>query len=128
MVLYQVAIVFGNWLALQVWPVWGSLENFAADVLPAAGFMNDPLLRALGLWVVKSITAILNYLPIFFLLFSLIAVLEDSGYMPRMAFILDRLFRRFGLHGQSTLPMILGGVYIGGCAIPGVLADRKSVV
>ncbi|WP_316899572.1 ferrous iron transport protein B [Pseudodesulfovibrio indicus] len=124
MVLYQVAIVFGNWLALQVWPAWGALEDFAADVLPAAGFMDDPLLRALGLWVVKSTTAILNYLPIFFLLFSLIAILEDSGYMPRMAFILDRLFRRFGLHGQSTLPMILGGVYVGGCAIPGVMATK----
>jgi len=124
MLLYQVAIVFGNWLALQVWPVWGAVEKFSADVLPAAGFINDPLLRALGLWVVKSTTAILNYLPIFFLLFSLIAVLEDSGYMPRMAFILDRLFRRFGLHGQSTLPMILGGVYVGGCAIPGVMATK----
>ena len=124
MVLYQVAIVFGNWLALQFWPVWGAVENFAADVLPAAGFMDDPLLRALGIWVVKSTTAILNYLPIFFLLFSLIAILEDSGYMPRMAFILDRLFRRFGLHGQSTLPMILGGVYVGGCAIPGVMATK----
>lgn len=124
MVLYQVAIVFGNWLALQVWPVWGSLENFAAEILPAAGFVEDPLLRALGLWVVKSTTAILNYLPIFLLLFSLIAILEDSGYMPRMAFILDRLFRRFGLHGQSTLPMILGGVYVGGCAIPAVMATK----
>jgi len=124
MILYQVAIVFGNWLALQVWPVWGAVENFAAEVLPSAGFMNDPLLRALGLWVVKSTTAILNYLPIFFLLFGLIAILEDSGYMPRMAFILDRLFRRFGLHGQSTLPMILGGVYVGGCAIPGVMATK----
>jgi ferrous iron transport protein B len=124
MLLYQVAIVFGNWLALQVWPVWGALESFAADVLPAAGFIDDPLLRALGLWVVKSTTAILNYLPIFLLLFSLIAILEDSGYMPRMAFILDRLFRRFGLHGQSTLPMILGGVYVGGCAIPGVMATK----
>ena len=124
MVLYQVAIVFGNWLALQAWPMWGAIENFAADVLPSAGFTSDPLLRALGLWVVKSTTAILNYLPIFFLLFSLIAILEDSGYMPRMAFILDRLFRRFGLHGQSTLPMILGGVYVGGCAIPGVMATK----
>ncbi|QJB56948.1 ferrous iron transport protein B [Pseudodesulfovibrio sp. zrk46] len=124
MVLYQVAIVFGNWLALQAWPIWGAIENFAAEVLPAAGFVDDPLLRALGLWVVKSTTAILNYLPIFFLLFSLIAILEDSGYMPRMAFILDRLFRRFGLHGQSTLPMILGGVYVGGCAIPGVMATK----
>ncbi|MBG0789203.1 MAG: ferrous iron transport protein B [Desulfovibrionaceae bacterium] len=124
MALYQVAIVFGNWLALQAWPIWGAVEDFSADVLPAAGFTSDPLLRALGLWVVKSTTAILNYLPIFFLLFSLIAILEDSGYMPRMAFILDRLFRRFGLHGQSTLPMILGGVYVGGCAIPGVMATK----
>lgn len=124
MVLYQVAIVFGNWLALQAWPLWGAVESFAADVLPPAGFVDDPLLRSLGIWVVKSTTAILNYLPIFFLLFTLIAVLEDSGYMPRMAFILDRLFRRFGLHGQSTLPMILGGVYVGGCAIPGVMATK----
>ena len=123
-ILYQVSIVFGNWLALQVWPVWGGVESFAEEVLPAAGFMDDPLLRALGLWVIKSTTAILNYLPIFFLLFGLIAILEDSGYMPRMAFILDRLFRRFGLHGQSTLPMILGGVYVGGCAIPGVMATK----
>jgi ferrous iron transport protein B len=123
-VLYEVSIVFGNWLALQAWPLWGALESFFADILPQAGFLNDPLLRSLGLWVVKSLTAILNYLPIFFLLFSLIAVLEDSGYMPRMAFILDRLFRRFGLHGQSTLPLILGGVYVGGCAIPGVMATK----
>ncbi|CCH50169.1 ferrous iron transport protein B [Pseudodesulfovibrio piezophilus] len=124
MVLYEVSIVFGGWLAQKVWPLWGGLENFAASVLPAPGFMVDPLLRALAQWVVKSTTAILNYLPIFFLLFSLIAALEDSGYMPRMAFILDRLFRRFGLHGQSTLPMILGGVYVGGCAIPGVMATK----
>lgn len=124
LVLYQISIVFGGWLAQKVWPVWGSLETFASDVLPQAGFMTDPLLRALGEWVVKSTTAILNYLPIFLLLFSLIAILEDSGYMPRMAFILDRLFRRFGLHGQSTLPMILGGVYVGGCAIPGVMATK----
>ena len=124
MVLYQVAIVFGNWLALQMWPLWGALEKLAEGVLPAAGFFEDPLVSSLGMWVVKSTTAILNYLPIFFLLFSLIAILEDSGYMPRMAFILDRLFRRFGLHGQSTLPLILGGVYVGGCAIPGVMATK----
>lgn len=122
--LYEVSIVFGGWLAVQVWPVWGSLESLCAQILPAPGFLEDPLLRSLGLWTVKSLTAILNYLPIFFLLFALIAVLEDSGYMPRMAFILDRLFRRFGLHGQSTLPLILGGVYVGGCAIPAVMATK----
>lgn len=123
-ILYEVSIVFGNWLALKAWPMWGAIEAFTADVLPDAGFLEDPLLRSLGIWTVKSITAILNYLPIFFLLFSLIAILEDSGYMPRMAFILDRLFRRFGLHGQSTLPLILGGVYVGGCAIPAVMATK----
>lgn len=124
LVLYQISIVFGGWVALKVWPVWGSIESFTAEILPQADFLSEPLLRSLGIWVVKSATAILNYLPIFFLLFSLIAILEDSGYMPRMAFILDRLFRRFGLHGQSTLPLILGGVYVGGCAIPGVMATK----
>lgn len=124
LLLYEISIVFGNWLALQAWPIWGAIEAFTAEVLPAAGFLEDPLLRSLGIWVVKSATAILNYLPIFFLLFSLIAILEDSGYMPRMAFILDRLFRKFGLHGQSTLPLILGGVYVGGCAIPAVMATK----
>jgi len=122
--LYQISIVFGGWVASQVWPAWGALESLAEGLLPGAGFLDDPLLRSLGLWTVKSVTAILNYLPIFFLLFSLIAILEDSGYMPRMAFILDRLFRRFGLHGQSTLPLILGGVYVGGCAIPAVMATK----
>ncbi|MFH1914535.1 MAG: ferrous iron transport protein B [Pseudomonadota bacterium] len=122
--LYQVSIVFGGWLAAEVWPLWGGIETFVSDLLPAAGFAEDPLVRSLGEWVVKSMTAILNYLPIFLLLFAFIAAMEDSGYMPRMAFILDRLFRRFGLHGQSTLPMILGGVYVGGCAIPGVMATK----
>ncbi|MUM78683.1 ferrous iron transport protein B [Pseudodesulfovibrio sp. F-1] len=122
--LYQVSIVFGGWLAVEVWPLWGGIENLVSDLLPEAGFIEDPLVRSLGEWVVKSMTAILNYLPIFILLFAFIAALEDSGYMPRMAFILDRLFRRFGLHGQSTLPMILGGVYVGGCAIPGVMATK----
>jgi ferrous iron transport protein B len=73
---------------------------------------------------VDSINALLNYIPIFFILFGLIAILEDSGYMPRMAFIMDRLFSRFGLHGQSTLPMVLGGIYVGGCAVPGVMSCK----
>ncbi|WP_288907410.1 ferrous iron transport protein B [uncultured Desulfovibrio sp.] len=124
LVLYEVAIVYGGDLAAMIWPLWDGAQNFLAGFLPAPGFLEDPPLRALGLWAMKSVTAILNYLPIFFLLFALIAIMEDSGYMPRMAFILDRAFRRFGLHGQSTLPLILGGVYVGGCAIPAVMATR----
>jgi len=51
-------------------------------------------------------------------------IMEDVGYMPRMAFILDRVFKRFGLHGQSTLPFVLGGAMVGGCAVPGVMATK----
>ena len=122
--LYQISIVYGGDLAARIWPLWAKGQNYLTVLLPEAGFLEDPLLYSLGLWVMKSIAAILNYLPIFLLLFALIAILEDSGYMPRMAFLLDRLFRRFGLHGQSTLPLILGGVYVGGCAIPAVMATR----
>lgn len=123
-VLYQISIVFGSDVAAYVWPFWSNLQLFLTSLLPEPGFVQDPALLGLGVWVMTSIAAILNYLPIFFLLFSFIAILEDSGYMPRMAFILDRAFRRFGLHGQSTLPLILGGVYVGGCAIPAVMATK----
>ncbi|MGE4505747.1 MAG: ferrous iron transport protein B [Desulfovibrionaceae bacterium] len=137
--LYEISVVWGGEVAGWFWGAdvsvlgfklpfhfygWNDIEALAESLLPAPGALADPLIRSLGQWVVKSITAILNYLPIFLILFALIAALEDSGYMPRMAFILDRLFRRFGLHGQSTLPMILGGVYVGGCAIPGVMATK----
>ncbi|MFC2594457.1 MAG: nucleoside recognition domain-containing protein, partial [Fretibacterium sp.] len=76
------------------------------------------------LWIVDNLNALFNYIPIFFILFALIAVLEDSGYMPRIAFVLDRILSRFGLHGQSTLPMILGGVVLGGCSVPAVMATK----
>ena len=88
------------------------------------GFVMDPALRDLILWLMDSVNALLNYVPIFLILFAYIAFLEDLGYMPRMAFLLDAFFRRFGLHGQSTLPLVLGGVYVGGCAVPGVMACR----
>ena len=82
------------------------------------------MLREFVLWIVDNLNALFNYIPIFFILFALIAVLEDSGYMPRIAFVLDRILSRFGLHGQSTLPMILGGVVLGGCAVPAVMATK----
>lgn len=121
---YHASVTFGNYLAAEAWPIWARLEVFAANLLPAQGFLHDSLLTSLGVWVVKSTTAVLNYLPIFLIMFSLVAILEDSGYLARIAFVLDRIFRIFGLHGQSTLPLILGGVYVGGCAIPGVMATK----
>lgn len=122
--LYQVAIGVGDGLGEDLRGALSAAEDWAGAMLPPQGFLEDPLLRSLGIWTVQGVTSILGYLPVFLLLFSFIAILEDSGYMPRMAFLLDRLFRRFGLHGQSTLPLILGGVYLGGCAIPAIMSTR----
>jgi ferrous iron transport protein B len=123
-VLYQVSIVWGYRLTNYTWPLLAGLKTFVSGFLPPAGLLEDPMLRSLGLWFMDSINALLNYIPIFFLLFFCVAFLEDTGYMPRMAFILDRLFRSYGLHGQSTLPMVLAGVYLGGCCVPGVMACK----
>lgn len=122
--IYHTAIVQGYELTHYTWPILAGLRNLAADWLPAAGFIDDPLTRSFGLWLIDSINTLLNYVPIFLILFALIAILEDSGYMARIAFILDRVLHRFGLHGQSTLPLILGGVFAGGCAVPGVMATK----
>jgi ferrous iron transport protein B len=117
-VIYQLSIVKGYDLTQYWWPILARLRAFAAGILPDAGMLQDPYVRAMGLWMVDSANALLNYIPIFLILFALIAILEDSGYMARIAFILDKLFHSFGLHGQSTLPYILGGVFAGGCAVP----------
>ncbi|WP_028315286.1 ferrous iron transport protein B [Desulfatibacillum aliphaticivorans] len=122
--LYYLAIVQGYNLTNYTWPLLAKLRSLAESLTPAPGFIEIPLLRAFSLWFIDSINALLNYVPIFFILFALISILEDSGYMPRMAFIMDRLFGRFGLHGQSTLPMVLGGIYVGGCAVPGVMSCK----
>ena len=122
--LYYLSIVQGYNLTNYTWPLLAKIRNITAALSPAPGFIEIPLARAFSLWFVDSINALLNYIPIFFILFGLIAILEDSGYMPRMAFILDRLFSRFGLHGSSTLPMVLGGIYVGGCAVPAVMSTK----
>ncbi|TVR57739.1 MAG: ferrous iron transport protein B [Candidatus Competibacteraceae bacterium] len=122
--IYQISIVYGYELTAYTWPILAGFREIVAGLLPSAGFLVDPYARALGLWLVDSVNTLLNYVPIFLILFALIAILEDSGYMARIAFILDRVLHRFGLHGQSTLPLILGGVFAGGCAVPGIMATK----
>ncbi len=122
--IYQVAIVWGYALTNYTWPVLAGFREIVAGVLPSAGFLADPYVRSMGLWLVDSANTLLNYVPIFLILFTLIAILEDSGYMARIAFILDKVLHRFGMHGQSTLPLILGGVFAGGCAVPGIMATK----
>ena len=70
--------------------------------------------------IVGGVGAVLGFVPQMLVLFLMLSVLEDVGYMARIAFIMDRIFRRFGLSGKSFIPMLIGS----GCGVPGVMASR----
>lgn len=70
--------------------------------------------------IVAGVGAVLGFVPQMLVLFLLLAILEDIGYMARIAFIMDRIFRKFGLSGKAFIPMLVGS----GCGIPGVMASR----
>ena len=70
--------------------------------------------------IVAGVGAVLGFVPQMLVLFLLLAVLEDVGYMARVAFIMDRIFRRFGLSGKSFIPMLVAT----GCGVPGIMASR----
>ena len=70
--------------------------------------------------IVAGVGAVLGFVPQMLVLFLLLAILEDVGYMARVAFIMDRIFRRFGLSGKSFIPMLVAT----GCGVPGIMASR----
>ena len=74
--------------------------------------------------ILSGIGSVLSFIPIIGLMFIAISLLEDSGYMARMSYMLDRVFRIFGLHGNSIISLIVSGGIGAGCAVPGVMATR----
>ncbi|MGA2026085.1 MAG: ferrous iron transport protein B [Syntrophobacteraceae bacterium] len=74
--------------------------------------------------VIDGVGGVLGFVPLILFMFFGIAVLEDTGYLARVAYMLDRVFRTFGLHGSSVMAYIISGGIAGGCAVPGVLAAR----
>jgi len=96
-----------SWLAETVGNVWSPV--------------HAPLLRSLVIdGVIHGVGAVLVFLPIILLLFLAIALLEDTGYMARAAFIMDRVMHKLGLHGKSFIPMLIGF----GCSVPAIMATR----
>ena len=110
----------GVWLQTIVTDFWdgpftetimGAIESMgAADW--ASGLVGDGILAGVG--------GVVSFLPQILVLFLLMSFLEDSGYMARVAFVMDRLFRRFGLSGKSFIPLLMGY----GCSVPAVMASR----
>ena len=70
--------------------------------------------------IFNGVGSVLSFLPIIVTLFFFLSILEDSGYMARVAFIMDKLLRKLGLSGRSIVPMLIGF----GCTVPGVMASR----
>ena len=89
--------------------------------LDAAGVPEDGWLHGLILdGIVAGVGAVLGFVPQMLVLFLMLAFLEACGYMARIAFVLDRIFRKFGLSGKSFIPMLIGV----GCGVPGIMASR----
>lgn len=91
----------------------------------AESHLRDGLLKSLVIsGIIDGVGGVLGFVPLIMFMFLGIALLEDSGYLARVAFMLDRAFRYFGLHGSSVMPFIISGGIAGGCAVPGVMAAR----
>jgi len=89
------------------------------------GAMSDGLMKSLiTSGIIDGVGGVLGFTPLIFLMFAAIAVLEDSGYMARIAYMLDRVFKFFGLQGCSVVSFIVSGGIAGGCAVPGIMASR----
>ncbi len=87
--------------------------------------LSDGLLKSLMIsGIIDGVGGVLGFVPLIMFMFLGISFLEDSGYLARMAFMLDRVFRLFGLHGASVMAFIVSGGIAGGCAVPGVMAAR----
>ena len=117
LVFYISQTTLGTWIA--DWLV-GWIETFQGW---AGGLMENanPLLQALLVdGIIGGVGAVVGFLPLVMVMYFLIALLEDCGYMARATVVLDPIFKRVGLSGKSVIPMVIGT----GCAIPGVMASR----
>lgn len=102
---------FGIWV-----PGVPAIVEKGLDKLNTAEWLKSLILDG----IVSGVGAVLGFLPQMFVLFILLGLLEGSGYMARIAFILDRIFRKFGLSGKSFIPMLIST----GCGVPGIMASR----
>lgn len=110
----------GVWLQTIVVDFWdGTLVPAVIGFLENAGAAGWAL-SLVGDGILAGIGGVISFLPQILILFLLLSILEDSGYMARVAFVMDRLFRKFGLSGKSFIPLLMGF----GCSVPALMASR----
>lgn len=117
--LYQFVFTYSEWPVAGFEAFFGWLSRIVSATMP------DGLLKSLVVsGIIDGVGGVLGFVPLIMFMFFGIAVLEDSGYLARVAFMLDRVFQIFGLHGSSVMAYIVSGGIAGGCAVPGVMATR----
>ncbi len=112
---FSYSTILVDWLA----SFFAILSRSVEALLP-----DGPFKSMLISGVIDGVGGVLGFVPIIMFMFFGIAILEDSGYLARVAFMMDRIFHFFGLHGSSVMPFIVSGGIAGGCAVPGVMATR----
>ncbi len=117
--LYQFVFTYSETPVAWVENIFGWLNGLASDN------MSDGLLKSLVVsGIIDGVGGVLGFVPLIMFMFFGISILEDSGYLARVAFMLDKVFAAFGLHGNSVMAFIVSGGIAGGCAVPGVMASR----
>ena len=107
----------GVWLAGLVEKGWEIFSNLIEGLI----VNSSPWVYSLVMdGILNGIGAVIGFIPLVLILYILISFLEDSGYMARVAFVMDRIFRRFGLSGRSFIPLLMGF----GCGVPAIMATR----
>lgn len=117
--MYQLTFELGAYPQSWVEDGFEVLGDFCSAILPE-GLVQSLVVDG----IIAGVGGVLSFVPLIMIMFALISFMEDSGYMARMAYMMDRLFRYFGLHGASVMPYIISGGIAGGCAIPGAMATR----
>ncbi len=117
--LYTFTFQYSAFMVEWLNTVFATLDRIVDGLLA-----DGPLKSMLISGVIDGMGGVLGFVPIIMFMFFGIAVLEDSGYLARVAFMMDRIFHFFGLHGSSVMPFIVSGGIAGGCAVPGVMATR----
>ncbi|MCI5161132.1 MAG: ferrous iron transport protein B [Candidatus Electrothrix sp. AX5] len=117
--LYSFTFSWSGFLVDWLGMFFDLLGGLTETILP-----DGPVKSMIVSGVIDGVGGVLGFVPIIMFMFFGIAVLEDSGYLARVAFMMDKIFHFFGLHGSSVMPFIISGGIAGGCAVPGVLAAR----
>ncbi|MCD7755586.1 MAG: ferrous iron transport protein B [Firmicutes bacterium] len=111
--------VFGAWLSDLLAYAIDGLTVFTDNALTAYGI--NPVVHSLIIdGIFAGVGSVLSFLPLIVVLFFFLSILEDSGYMARVAFVMDKLLRKIGLSGRSFVPMLIGF----GCSVPAIMATR----